>query len=393
MKVNEKSHAVETVLAAFKPFISNTNIDINKIGIELPLPLFNERIFTALCEETVLLLQKRSSLIHIDAPVYVVGDIHGNILDLIRIFLLAQTPPFSRFLFLGDYVDRGSCSLCVVSLLFAMQLAFPDHVFLLRGNHEFESINSSYGFYDEVMFYYGNIEIFTQINKTFEYLPIAAIIRNEIFCVHGGLSPNLKSFSQIEAIQRPFKSYENDFVADLLWSDPVLTNTSYIRSRRGSGVTFGPDEVSAFLEQFKMKIIIRAHQCVRQGVLKFGETELYTVFSSSSYDEGTKNSCGLMFFSTDLTMKCFSLPAITQLSRETAVFEEFVYVKPVERVESQKSRPVTFNVKLKEISRLPQSSIGIKLKAVSGFKSMFGKTITRSPSIEALLPPLSSTQK
>lgn len=388
MKGNKRSVAVETVLAAFGPFIYDHCVDIDKIGIELPLPQFSEQTITALCDETATLLQKRPSLLRIEPPLYVVGDIHGNILDLIRIFILSQGPPYSRFLFLGDYVDRGPCSLCVITLLFAMQLAFPDHVFLLRGNHEFESINSTYGFLDEVMFYYGTNEIFTQINKTFEYLPIAAIIRDEIFCVHGGLSPTLHSLSQIDEIQRPFKSYESDFVADLLWSDPILTNTSYVRSQRGSGVTFGPNEVKTFLEQFKVKIIIRAHQCVKQGVVRFGDTELYTVFSSSNYDEGSKNSCGLMFFSSDFAMKCFSLPPIPQLNRDTAIFEEFVYVKPVVQETSQISRPTTFNVKLKELSRMPHSSLGIKVKAVSGFGSMFGKSLRRSPSIDSMLPPL-----
>ena len=388
----EHSLAVNTVLQAFKPFITNRFININKIGTDIPLPQFSESTITALCDETITLLQKRPSLLKIDPPLYIVGDIHGNILDLIRIFILAQTPPKSRFLFLGDYVDRGPCSLCVICLLYAMQLAYPDHVYLIRGNHEFESINSTYGFQDEVLFFFGTNDLFLTINKTFEYLPIAAVIKNQMFCVHGGLSPTLHSLAQIESIQRPFKTYESDFVADLLWSDPVQSNTTYVRSNRGSGVTFGPNEVQKFMEEFKMKTIIRAHQCVKSGILKFSDTELYTVFSSSNYDDGAKNSCGLIFVQPDLSMQFFSFPPVNQLIRETAIFEDYVYVKPIVHEEKKSSRPVTFNVKLNELSRMPHSSLGIKVKSVGGYDSMFG-AIQQSASFDSVLPPLMQKSK
>jgi serine/threonine-protein phosphatase PP1 catalytic subunit len=383
------SIAVKTVLNAFKPLIEKSVTGISKIGYSVPLPEFSEEIISQLCEETTLLLSKRPTLLKCEPPIYVVGDIHGNLLDLIRIFSLAKTPPLSRFLFLGDYVDRGSCSVEVVCLLYAFQLMYPEHVYMIRGNHEFESINATYGFYDEVVNYY-SIELFQKINRSFEYLPIAAIINNQIFCVHGGLSPHLKTLSQIEAITRPFKTYESDFVADMLWSDPSLQNTCYVRSNRGSGVTFGKNEVLEFLDKFNFNAIFRAHQCVKEGIQKFGSTPLYTIFSSSNYDEASNNRAGLLYVSKTMEIEFFSLPPIVQLDKGAAI-TTFIELPKNDDDESKILRPTTLNVKLKELFRLPRSSVGIvKVKKAVTFEKYFNN-VQRAESLGTL--PYLSIQK
>ena len=384
------SNAVRTVLKAYKPLIESAESDLLKIGHTIPLPEFSEEIITQLCEETSILLSKRPSVLKCEPPIYVVGDIHGNLLDLIRIFSLAKPPPLSRFLFLGDYVDRGSCSIEVVCLLYAFQLMYPEHVYLIRGNHEFESINSSYGFSDEVTNYYSQ-DLFQTFNRSFEYLPIAAIIHKQIFCVHGGLSPQLKNISQIEAIPRPFKNYDAEFVADLLWSDPSIENTAYVRSNRGTGVTFGKNEVLEFLKKFNVRAIFRAHQCVKGGIQKFGPTPLYTVFSSSNYDEVSNNNAGLLYVSKTMDIEFFSLPPITQLDKGTAstyIFE----LNAQSKVDANKiALPATLNVKLKELQRTPKSTLGIpKIKRAVPFEKYF-ESVIKADSLGKL--PYLSIQK
>ena len=74
----------------------------------------------------------------------VVGDLHGQLADLLHIFSQNGWPDEnSLYVFNGDFVDRGPCGVEVVLALYAWQLCLPDCVFLNRGNHEDMSINST----------------------------------------------------------------------------------------------------------------------------------------------------------------------------------------------------------------------------------------------------------
>ena len=93
-------------------------------------------------ERTRRLMQRQSNVVPLEAPYTLVGDLHGQFFDLVKIFEVAGDPPHTRFLFLGDYVDRGRFSCEVILYLFALKLTFPDAVHLLRGNHECASVSA-----------------------------------------------------------------------------------------------------------------------------------------------------------------------------------------------------------------------------------------------------------
>lgn len=72
-----------------------------------------------------------------------------------------------------------------------------------------------YGFYDECK-RRTNIKTWKTFIDVFNALPIASIVASKIFCVHGGLSPSLKSMDDIRKIQRPTGKYT--FLVSLLFS-------------------------------------------------------------------------------------------------------------------------------------------------------------------------------
>jgi len=210
------------------------------------------------------IFQKQPSLVELEAPLKVCGDIHGQYYDLLRLFEYGGFPPESNYLFLGDYVDRGQQSIETIILLFAYKIKYPENFFLLRGNHECASINKIYGFFEECKRRYSP-KLWKLFTEAFNCMPIAALIDEKIFCMHGGLSPDLKDLKLIKEISRPTDVPDNGLMCDLLWSDPDESVEGWGDNDRGVSYVFGADTVSKFLKTHDLDLICRAHQVVEDG--------------------------------------------------------------------------------------------------------------------------------
>jgi len=91
-------------------------------------------------------------------------------------------------------------------------------------------------------------------------------------------------------------------VVDILWSDPTDNDQelgiqpNFIRDPNGTGniVKFGPDRVKNFLENNKLKYMLRAHECVMDGFERFAGGQLITVFSATDYCGRHKNAGAML---------------------------------------------------------------------------------------------------
>ena len=249
------------------------------------------------------IIQKEESLLKIQAPLYICGDIHGQYYDLLRVFDILNYPPQSTFLFLGDYVDRGKQSLECLLLLLCLKIQYPDKIFLLRGNHECEALNKIYGFYDECKRRL-SIKCFKKITNLFNMMPISALINENILCMHGGLSKDLQDIEQINKILRPTDIPNEGLLCDLLWSDPNenLTEDFGINERNIS-ITFSKDYVKNFVEKNNLDLICRAHQVVEEGFEFFADMKLVTVFTAPNYMGEFDNNGGILEIGEDLLCK------------------------------------------------------------------------------------------
>lgn len=276
----------------------------NNPGCRTPINVLDCR---ALCIIMKKVLLSQDIILDLQAPIKVCGDLHGQVHDMMRIFDLCGHPSNQKYLFLGDYVDRGFTSVDVISMLFAYKLKYPNNIHLLRGNHESICINRVYGFKKEINERFNSSKAWKSFNVVFSTLPIAAIIDNSIFCCHGGISPEflLDKCTDIRAtireILRPTEVPQSGVMCDLLWADPMDLETNsdtssaagWISNTRGCSYSFGVDVIEAFLDKFKLDLIVRAHQVVADGYEFYCDGSLVTIFSASNYCGTFDNAAGV----------------------------------------------------------------------------------------------------
>ena len=232
----------------------------------------------------------------------------------LRIFEHCGYPGEYNYLFLGDYVDRGKQSLETICLLLCYKIKYPEKVTLLRGNHESSVTNRIYGFYDECKRRY-NVKLWKSFTDLFNYLPVAAIIDDKILCMHGGLSPDLKTIQNIQDISRPTDIPDTGLLCDLLWSDPDKDAVDYDENDRGVSVIFGEKVVMDFNKKNDLDLIIRAHQVVDDGYEFFANRQLITIFSAPNYCGEFDNSAGIMIIDDSLTCSLKVLRPVENLKK------------------------------------------------------------------------------
>ncbi|KAF8386674.1 hypothetical protein PRIPAC_75816 [Pristionchus pacificus] len=214
----------------------------------------------------------------VPAGITVVGDLHGQIFDLARIFETSavdgkQGYETGKYLFLGDYADRGTTILEVVLAVYILKILYPDRFWLLRGNHEFLAQNWHTGTMQEIEFIYGKSAaefIFYKLNESFAYLSICAVVGGEIFCAHGGISASPMTRHELRLICKPIAESSFDIlVNDMVWSDPTKgADGFFYNDNRGCSIYYGEDFLEKTLEELECTSLIRGHQMMTKGYAK-----------------------------------------------------------------------------------------------------------------------------
>ena len=276
-------------------------------------------IFNKLIE----IMSEEDNLLTLEAPINVIGDVHGQLFDVFNMMdtIKANGLENNRYLFLGDFVDRGHFSIETIAFLALMKIQRPDSVFLLRGNHESSTINQMYGFYNDCNQIYGSPTIWTLANKAFQYFPLAAIVSNKYFCVHGGLSPELRFVEKLYSINRVCEIPETGIMADLTWSDPAEDVKRWTKSKRGSGYIFGKNETEEFLRNNKLEMVVRSHQLAAAGYEELfkredGRPQLLTVWSAPNYCYTSGNQATFMAIDDKLEYRLIEFDSRTEVPFE-----------------------------------------------------------------------------
>jgi len=276
--------------------------------------------------------------VHVRAPCYILGDIHGNFQDLVAfqkaLWPIGPALSPASFLFLGDYVDRGAHSVEVVTYLLAQKLISPSKFKLLRGNHEtrIQNAHSGYNpcFKDSCEKLFGvhvGHEVWESVNQVFDALPLAARVDNSIFCVHGGIpAPSvLRSFctgdmrpgpaaliAEINKISRdlpqpdPSQPQGDQLAWDLMWNDPAPSVSADTKveglgadgfghnQSRGTAHMFSSEALDQFLRRSGFSHLVRAHEVRKTGFQVQQHSRMVTLFSSSGYCGSNNEACCIL---------------------------------------------------------------------------------------------------
>lgn len=258
------------------------------------------------------ILRQEPNLLEVEAPITVCGDIHGQYFDLMKLFEVGGNPADTRYLFLGDYVDRGYFSIECVLYIWALKIWYPDTLFLLRGNHECRHLTDYFTFKLECRHKYSE-RVYDACIEAFCCLPLAAIMNKQFLCVHGGLSPELVTLDDLRTVNRFREPPTSGLMCDLLWADPLedFGNESnaegFIHNHvRGCSYFFSYTAACAFLERNNLLSIIRAHEAQDAGYRMYKKTRttgfpsVMTIFSAPNYLDVYNNKAAVLKYENNV---------------------------------------------------------------------------------------------
>ncbi|KRX71388.1 S-adenosylmethionine mitochondrial carrier protein [Trichinella sp. T6] len=260
-------------------------------------------VFKEILEDVVKILAKDATLLELEAPLIIVGDLRGNFHMLLHIFVKYG----------NIYGDLSHFNLRTITLISLLKIFHCDTIFLLRGNFE-----SSVSIYlpgvskeaDDDDDAYNFSALFSlHLQEMFHHLPLAAVIMSRIFCVHSGISPMLVDFDQIRSLQRPLNVPKIGLIVDLLNAEPKSSIQGYVFNENSNSninnLIFGENVVKQFCNDFAINLIIRGHENVKKGYAYFAEEKMLSIFSCLNYEDNNEAAVVEIYSNLEIQINTF----------------------------------------------------------------------------------------
>ncbi|CAD5224496.1 unnamed protein product [Bursaphelenchus okinawaensis] len=238
------------------------------------------------------ILMAENSVVDLDGTVIIFGDLQGQADSLLSLISLVEMPPQNVFLFLGNYIGQGFGPHECLFLLLALKIKYPNHIYILKGGLEDPFAMKAHEFI-EGMYLRGLFKtsmVWQRIVNVVNQLPIAAVISNKYFCVHGGIGPQLlkRGIHGLRKHRKPARS-SLDFAMEqeCVWGAFRPNSDRFNRFKDGSPV-FGEREIQKFLKANGFRMMIRSRQVVFDGILQY-PAEMITVWSAAAFLDNFRN--------------------------------------------------------------------------------------------------------
>lgn len=234
---------------------------------KISLPYFPESHIGKVCQSAYESFLQEPTVLEIEVPMIVVGDIRGSLFNLYNILKRYELPPARRFFFLGNFLGEGGFSLEVMTLLFALKSVFPRHIFIIRGENEYSASTIMNMFEREISASYSD-DLVAGVKKVLNQLPICARIFDNILCVHGGIPTRLQNLEDLNDVDRKTLTLGNPLVCGLI-------------GQKFEQLIDNEEKLEDFMDNNEISLIIHGHDRVTNGVQIHNDEKIVTLFSAS----------------------------------------------------------------------------------------------------------------
>ncbi len=235
----------------------------------------------------------------------VIGDLHGCYSVLKAALLQSQFlekvdawnknpqgSPRPMLVLLGDYIDRGLFSLNgVFRAVLQLLVTAPEHVIVLRGNHEYyiEHQGNMYGGVKpaeaiNTLRPHVGLDALRKYRDFFEAMP-NVLLFDRFFFVHAGIPKDRlvkERWKDLSSLNDP------DMRFQMMWSDPSTADVIPADLQdQAARFAFGKLQAQAFLQRVGASTIVRGHEKVESGFARNYDDEnvkLFTLFSAGGRD-------------------------------------------------------------------------------------------------------------